>query len=80
MSESKFSEDDEVAISPHADFKYNNRRGGEVGKIYDTYFSEKFDEFVYEVEFSGAAVRAGFELIRENDLRLLNRSQIIWQK
>jgi hypothetical protein len=66
MKEAKFNDEQAVKIAAHADYKYNNRRGGAAGVVNDVYHSEKYDEFVYEIGFDDE--RGGYELIREPDL------------
>lgn len=58
-----------VKIVQHADFKYNNRRAGEVGEIKDVYASDSTGDVVAEVEFGGD--RCGYELCRPEDLELI---------
>jgi hypothetical protein len=57
-----------IKISQHADFKYNNRRAGANGEIFDVYCSQVYDEILYEIEFFDD--RGGYDLIRSRDVEL----------
>lgn len=63
MKKPKFEDGEQVRIRAHADFKYNNQRGGTSGDVFDIYESDKTNEFVYEVNFE-----RGYTLVHEHDL------------
>lgn len=59
----KFEDQDVVTIKAFADFKYNNRRSGTKGVVFDVFQGEKSGDYVYEVEFDGS-----MDLIHQEDL------------
>jgi hypothetical protein len=63
MKKQLFDACEMVKIVQSADFKYNNMRAGSIGEVYDVYYSDMYDSYVYEVEFGG-----NYQLIHEQDL------------
>lgn len=65
--ENKFGDGDIVKLSGHTDWKYNNKRAGSEGQIFDLYQSDKTNEWVYEVDFN----EGGLDLVHQADLELV---------
>lgn len=62
-----FNDGDKVKLKKQADWKYNNRREGTRGVIFDCYCSDKSGEYVYEIDFIDS-----LDLIHQADLELID--------
>jgi len=67
--EQKFEDGQRVKLIGHSDWKYNNRRAGTTGTIFDVFQSEKSGDIVYEVDFEATNTSgSGYQLVHQADL------------